>query len=199
MSDPSETTNTSGPPSQTSGSFQPLATNTGQTPSTTQTQAPTSHPSSLVPIIGGALGGLFGLGVIISVIWLYFGRKRRDTYQPKPELSDLEFNVDPFPSGREGKTHRSRPVSEKLAPTPEPVQRLTIVAASTAIDTDTRVPGVPPLAVLPVSDEPRVGPLTGFTTDELVVELNQRIQTQDGRWNDSETLPEYPGSERGGT
>ncbi|KAL0573187.1 hypothetical protein V5O48_008771 [Marasmius crinis-equi] len=193
-----ETKNTSRATTQTSGS----AT---QTQSTSQTPAPSgSHPTPLGPILGGTLGGLFVLGLIIVGIWLCNRHKRRRQarpHNPEPDILDPEFTVDPFidhfPSGRRAETPQSQPVLEKLLPTSTLAQHSPIVDASAATDTDTWVPGATTPNTLPTSNEPRIGPITGFTTDELVVELNQRIQTEDEQWNENETLPEYPGSNRG--
>ncbi|KAL0565002.1 hypothetical protein V5O48_017031 [Marasmius crinis-equi] len=187
---PNDNTNTTRATTQISGS-QP----------TSQTSASSgSRPVPLASILGATLGGLFALGLIVLAIYCYCRHKRQRqarNHQPEPDSSDPGSTVDPFPSGQGAKTRRSRLGSEKkLAPTPEPVQHSPIVAANGATTTDTTVSETPSPNALPVANEPGIGPFAGFTTDELVVELNQRIQTQDGRWNENETLPEYPGSER---
>ncbi|KAL0568438.1 hypothetical protein V5O48_013544 [Marasmius crinis-equi] len=168
----------------------------------TQTPGPSgSHSTSLGQILGATLAGLFALSLVISGIRLRSRHKHQrqaHARRPEPDLIDPELTVDPLPSGLDAETRQSRPASKKLEPTPEPVQHTAVVEASDVMNTDTTVSEPPPPAnALPVVDESRVGPFAGFTTDELVLELNQRIQTEDGQWDENETLPEYPGSERG--
>ncbi|KAL0567134.1 hypothetical protein V5O48_014859 [Marasmius crinis-equi] len=198
-------TTTSGFSTTTSGSSTSSGgeqTSTQTSGLATQTPGPSgSHSTSLGQILGATLAGLFALGLVISGIRLRSRHKQqRQAHARRPELDliDPELAVDPLPSGLDAETRRSRPSSEKLEPTPEPVQYTPVVEVSDAMNTDTTISKSPPPAnVFPIVDESRVGPFAGFTTDELVLELNQRIQTEDGRWDENETLPEYPGSERG--
>ncbi|KAL0570496.1 hypothetical protein V5O48_011462 [Marasmius crinis-equi] len=203
-------TNSSATPNADKVATQTLVESATQTESTTQTSAPpNSRPGSRPgPIIGGILGGLLGVVAIISALWFYYRHKHRHqnrVHAHQSDPSDLsEFNINSFPPGRDAKTRQSRLLSEKsplTTPSP-PLQNVSpdIDGTSSAIDADTRVP--PPIALL-VPDETtggqdRSGIMAGLTTNELVLELNQRMQ-DDGQWNDSETLPGYPGSEREGS
>ncbi|KAL0575923.1 hypothetical protein V5O48_006053 [Marasmius crinis-equi] len=199
---------TSGSAAQTSGSPIHTLESANQTSgSSTQTQPPSQTPTSsashralLGPIIGGTLGGLFGLGLIISALWLFYSHKRRQqtrAHQPEPDVSD--FGVDPFPYGRDAKTRRSQPIPEKLPLSPkhmqaEAKQSPDMTPPSGTTNAAMREPNTLTVPGERINQQATLGNAAGLTTDELVMELNQRI-----RWNDNETLPEYPGSERGGT
>ncbi|KAL0567153.1 hypothetical protein V5O48_014838 [Marasmius crinis-equi] len=128
----------------------------------------------------------------MAALWLYYRRNRRRNEQP--DLPDTESTVNPFPSGHDAKTRQSRPEYRKLPVTPL-WNSLDMDIAAGQHSPGLNL-GTPPVSrALEVAGEinrqTRSGIIAGLTTDELVLELNQRI-----RWNNNETLPEYPGSER---
>ncbi|KAL0572854.1 hypothetical protein V5O48_009102 [Marasmius crinis-equi] len=178
-------------------SYSPGAT-TQASESATQTESAVHTPVSSEsrsnprgPIIGATLGSLFGLGGIIFALWFFYVRKRRqEIHAQRPVPNVLELIVDRFSFDRDEKTRPISPILPlSLSPAPAP-----------DISADTRTaPPARGTSTIPdeISSQTRSGIIAGLTTDELVLELNQRIRV-DEQWNDSETLPEYPGSERGG-
>ncbi|KAL0569474.1 hypothetical protein V5O48_012491 [Marasmius crinis-equi] len=162
---------------------------------------------------------------MVSILWLLYSHKRRSRPEPnaselsvepfpsgrgaktrrsrpispklplvpQPDKSDSGVTVGPLPSGRDAK---NRPESRRSSRDPPRLPTPRRESRDIGIEADIRATLPPSADVLPVSDEiigqARLEIIEGFTTDELVLVLNQRI-----RWNDDDTLPEYPGSERG--
>ncbi|KAL0568172.1 hypothetical protein V5O48_013822 [Marasmius crinis-equi] len=165
-----------------------------------------SWSTSVGPIMGSVLGGIFGAALIVCALWLHSRKRSRAR---RPVFDFPETLVDPLPSGREAKTrrpHLSAGFQELVPQLRNPSE--THVSIAVAFIPDARVVAVPATSdgaapAVPASDDTSdyateqfgVGNEV-FTTNELVLELNQEVQTGE-RWNSSESLLGCPESEIG--
>ncbi|KAJ8090132.1 hypothetical protein PM082_018716 [Marasmius tenuissimus] len=165
-----------------------------------------SAPVPVFPIVIGAIGGVLTMVLLAFILRCYL-RKRRSKGQGL-------FDINPFAT-RSAAPRILPPVSDSTAPLQHPQQpdiyQESIAARSIDHDADTdaeagHLPIYPqytenttftPPAIQDDLEEPNIAPpaasttrtgMAMFTTDELVVELNQRLQ-EEGRWKIDESLP----------
>ncbi|KAL0057075.1 hypothetical protein AAF712_016303, partial [Marasmius tenuissimus] len=174
-------------------------------------QARNSPPVRVVPVVLGAISGLLMLGVIAFALQCYL-RKRRSwspsSFHVYPVLTQIS-QTRVFSPESDGTTAQQGPH--------EPgVSRANIVARGIDYDPDAKsdwpplvdleyaqpeVTSLTPTTTAPVVQIIPVDPnattavafrlgMGVFTTDELAVELNQRLR-EEGRWDNRESLPEY--------
>ncbi|KAJ8090130.1 hypothetical protein PM082_018714 [Marasmius tenuissimus] len=174
-------------------------------------QTRNAPPVRVVPIVVGAISGLLMLGVIAFTLRCYL-RKRRSA-------SHSSFHIYPV-STQLSQSRDSLPESDSTTAQQGPhgpgVSRANIVAQGIDYDLDTKsdwpalvdpdcaepeVTSLTPATTAPVVQRILVDPNAAtavafrlgmgvFTTDELAVELNQRLR-EEGRWDNRESLPEY--------
>ncbi|KAJ8090128.1 hypothetical protein PM082_018712 [Marasmius tenuissimus] len=184
------------------------------TPASQPSNASQTHNSGqvpLAPMVGGVIGGVLVPGLAVFAIRCYL-RKRRSKSQGS-------LDIDPFPA------HLSEPkvcppesdgtASQQRHEQPD-INQDDIATRDVGRNPDTKVDPLPlvhlqyagnTISATPPVENGLEGPnvarattsrpeLEVFTTDELVVALNQRLQ-EEGRWEIEESLPGYPESNQG--
>ncbi|KAL0578265.1 hypothetical protein V5O48_003729 [Marasmius crinis-equi] len=161
-------------------------------PPTSSSDLPPSVPS--VPkaaIAGSVVGGIMGIAVIIILTWLYKHRKHGINWPWEP--SHPELIVSPFQLQASAVDRKSRGPSD-LKQTRSGASSMT--SAHSEVVTGPVLPAeMIPDPVLPTSQ------FVDITLDDLVLELNQRLQSEQmqiGRgWDPDEAPPRYPESQQG--
>ncbi|KAL0569263.1 hypothetical protein V5O48_012706 [Marasmius crinis-equi] len=155
----------------------------GDSPESNSSSGGGGRSTPVAPIVGGAIGGVFGILLLIGIAYFYRRRHRRSI---KAHNYEPEYRLDPY-----GVT---KPTAQTPSPTVErsPIsplssrktRRWTAVSSGQGISpTDTEATG--PL---------RQGSTREATTAELVMVLNDRLRSE--RWDSNESPPEYPRSDR---
>ncbi|KAL0056607.1 hypothetical protein AAF712_016788 [Marasmius tenuissimus] len=185
--------------------FPGFPSTTAESPPHNASQIPSSTRIAVGPIVGGAIGGVLALGLILFAFRWYLQKRRSKAQGP--------LNIDPFPahhsepkalSPGSGDTTTQQPLEVNqddryIGRDPDAkVEHQPLVHLRYAEDASSTTPvvrnGVDDTNVAPAA-LPRPG-IEVFTTDELVVALNQRLQ-EEGRWEIDESLPGYPESDQG--
>ncbi|KAJ8090108.1 hypothetical protein PM082_018691 [Marasmius tenuissimus] len=156
-------------------------------------------------MVGGVIGGVLALGLILFAFRRYLRKRRSKAQDP--------LDIDPFPthhsepkalSPASGDTTAQQPLEinqddRYIGHDPDAkVEHQPLVHLRYAEDASSTTPAVQN-GVNNINIAPAVFPRSGievFTTDELVVALNQRLQ-EEGRWEIDESLPGYPESDQG--
>ncbi|KAL0058961.1 hypothetical protein AAF712_014328 [Marasmius tenuissimus] len=166
----------------------------------------------IVPIVVGAIvGSILMLGSVVFILRCYL-RKRRSAGQT-PSLEIYPFRMQPSEKAISPKSdyeaaqqRTQRPEADitihqdigrdpdiKLAPPPDWADPEDTLPASTLVLVRNGVDGLVDVALAPAT--PRSA-MQVFTTDELVMELNQRLQEEGQLWDVDESLPGYPESDQ---
>ncbi|KAK1222664.1 hypothetical protein PQX77_014480 [Marasmius sp. AFHP31] len=186
------------------------ATVKNQPSDSSQAHRPTSF--AVVPIVAGTIGGVLTVVVVVFAVQCYL-RERcsgTQTLDVNPFLTQVSRNRAVPPD-----THDTS--SQQGSAQPSIIQT-DIGALGVSRDPETQLEPPPPVSLENVEntcsatiasaarnnlERPNVVPATPFkpemgvfTTDELVVELKQRMR-EEGRWERDESLPGYPESDQG--
>ncbi|KAK1223026.1 hypothetical protein PQX77_014103 [Marasmius sp. AFHP31] len=166
-----------------------------------------STPMAVAPIVAGTIGGLLMLGVIALAVRCHL-RKRRSGTQTSVIISPFLTHESgnravptvtdgtgirqgsERPGINQGTISRNFPDTEFEPPPPVNLEYAED-ASSTAITpvAQSSLEGASLTRAVPYRPDMRV-----FTTDELVMELKQRLW-EEGRWELDESLPGYPESD----
>ncbi|KAJ8079995.1 hypothetical protein PM082_016821 [Marasmius tenuissimus] len=181
--------------------------NTALPSSTPPESASQTRSSMSVPIVVGTIGGSLMLGLMAFIIRYYF-RKRRST--AGRQTSSLD--IDPFLTQLSEKNVVSSKSDGIAAQRPQQPEPDTVAQQGPDTTKPESPPSIDPPENASATRTPTVAQNTVeglvnvapssrremqvLTTDELAVELNQRLQ-EEGRWDVDESLPGYPESNHG--
>ncbi|KAK1226705.1 hypothetical protein PQX77_010308 [Marasmius sp. AFHP31] len=172
-------------------------------------ETPSSTPLPVVAIVVSAIGGFLVFGLVAFILRWHLRKRRSAAGRQKSPLSIDPFLTQPseknaIPSKFDDTAIQPRPDQPEVGimvyhdvgrdpatkVEPRPLGSESTTTTDTPLVSQNGVEGLVNVALTSRRE------IQLFTTDELAVELNQRLQ-EEGRWDVNESLPGYPESNHG--